>query len=134
MILFEGDSQLDKSKILCELEKMYKDELSKPFPYDDTSRMKKDFQSQFSVLADALDFSPDFNNYIMTIAGSISYVFKGKEKEIPQKQVQLLNHNFFDRFPKYKFIEISIDVYSKFNDTYMSYERARKLLLDFLIS
>lgn len=77
-------------------------------------------------------FNPDFNAYCTTIAGSISYVIDGKANQIPPQQAKLLLLNFFERFPMYKFLENSVSAYPTFNKEYVSFEKARKLLLQYL--
>jgi hypothetical protein len=123
---------MDKSKIEIELAKMYQKVLLHPFPYEDTRRIQKDFKHQFSLLSEPLDFNPDFNTYCTTIAGSISYVIDGKANRLPPQRAKLLLFNFFERFPVYKFLENSVSAYPTFNDEYTSFEKARKLLLEYL--
>lgn len=121
---------MDKSKIELELARMYQHQLRDPFPYDDISKMLRDFKHVISSLSEPLDFNPDFNAYCTTIAGSISYVLDGKT--IPPQQAKLLSQNFFERFPIYKILEHSVADYPTFNNEYTTFEKARKLLLEYL--
>lgn len=70
----------------------------------------------------------------MNVAGTLSYVLTGKEKEIPQRQIDLLQMTFFEWFPQYKFIEEKISDYAEFSKEFKSFEEARSLLLQYLFT
>ncbi|NQX63733.1 hypothetical protein HQN88_33320 [Paenibacillus qinlingensis] len=106
---------------------MHRSELLNPFPYRDTDRIQEFYKSEFSLIPDEV-FTADFNDYCMTI----SYVLNGNADKIPKRQVSLLRMNFFERFPKYIFLEENVVNFSIFSAEYSSYEKARKMLLEYL--
>lgn len=108
-------------------------QLDNPFPYRDTDKIQDDFCSDFMKLADDENsLVGDFNTFCMNVAGTLSYVLAGKEKSIPQGQIEKLQLSFFNWFPQYKFIEGKIDDYKEFGQEYRSFEEARNLLLKHL--
>lgn len=117
---------IDKLQIYEEL-KMIKETLYTPFPYSDTTKIQKDFKMEFQGED---NLTGDLNVYWMNIAGSLSYVQRAKV--IPKNQVKWLGLSFFDIFPQYRFFEESIAGYPLFYDQYINYEKARKLLIDYL--
>jgi hypothetical protein len=123
---------MDKAKIVKELGDLNRNELGNPFPYRDIDRIQENFIDDFSLLNEESCFTADFNDYCMTIAGIISYVLNGNTDKIPHQQANLIRMNFFDRFPIYRFLEHSVADYSTFNDENRSFEKARKMLLEFL--
>ncbi|OPH47321.1 hypothetical protein BC351_11710 [Paenibacillus ferrarius] len=122
---------MDKSKLVSDLRNLYSNELLNPFPYRDTDRIQAMYKHEFSLIPNEI-FNADFNDYCMTITGTISYVLNGHEDDIPLRQINLLKMNFFERFTKYIFLEMNIAQFSIFNTEYKSYEKARKLLLEIL--
>lgn len=110
-------------------------QLDNPFPYRDTDKIQDDFYSDFLKLTNDENFlTCDFNTYCMNVAGTLSYVLTGKEKEIPQRQIDLLQMTFFEWFPQYKFIEEKISDYAEFSKEFKSFEEARSLLLQYLFT
>ncbi len=122
-----GVNLVDKTKIVSELRNLHRSELLNPFPYRDTDRIQEFYKSEFSLIPDEV-FTADFNDYCMTI----SYVLNGNADKIPKRQVSLLRMNFFERFPKYIFLEENVVNFSIFSAEYSSYEKARKMLLEYL--
>lgn len=117
---------------MVELKHLYHLELGRPFPYSDTELIQKVFEREFSSLSDNYCFNADFNDYCTTIAGSISYILNGKETEISPRQASLIRLSFFERFPAYFFLESKTIEYPSFYNEYVSFEKARRLLLQFL--
>ncbi|MBA2875578.1 YxiJ family protein [Thermaerobacillus caldiproteolyticus] len=108
-------------------------ELHKPFPYKDACKIQKDFDDKFSEIQDEENcLTCDFDTYCMNIAGILSYVLRGKSKDIPKGQIEMLQFSFFELFNQYKFFEDKIIQYEEFYQEYMNYEKARKLLLEYL--
>ncbi|TVX77827.1 hypothetical protein FQP34_20980 [Peribacillus simplex] len=118
---------MDKNHIYQELEAI-KQSLYNPFPYRDTDKIQNDFISEFSK-ADSL--TADLNTYWMNIAGSLSYVLKGRANRMPQEQKDWLHLSFFEVFQQYSFFEESISIYPEFYREYINYEKTRKLLLTY---
>ncbi|MDR7240851.1 YxiJ family protein [Neobacillus drentensis] len=109
--------------------KAIKESLEKPFPYGDIYKIQEDFNKELSE-DDTL--TADLNTYWMNIAGSLSYVLKGIPNKIPQGQIDWLQLSFIDIFQKYRFFEEKIADYPSFYEVYLNYEKARKILLDYL--
>ncbi|CCF14319.1 putative uncharacterized protein [Brevibacillus laterosporus GI-9] len=124
---------MNKEEILAKISYLYKFQLVNPFPYEDTRRIKIDFERDFVLLQDE-SLNADFNDYCTVIVGSTSYILKGNVANIPKKQVELLNEGFFQRFPQYSFIETSLKNYPDFQNEYNNHEQLRKLILDYLHS
>ncbi|MCM3341865.1 YxiJ-like family protein [Paenibacillus sp. MER TA 81-3] len=124
---------MNKEELLTKISNLYKFQLVNPFPYEDTSRIKVDFQTDFELLEDE-SLNADFNDYCTVIVGTISYILKGNVAKIPKKQIDLLCKSFFERFPQYCFIEASLVSYPDFQNEYNNHEQTRKLILEFLHS
>ncbi|EOR24611.1 MULTISPECIES: YxiJ family protein [Bacillaceae] len=109
------------------------EKLQKPFPYRDTDKIQEDYSNAFSKLSDDDNWlTADFNTYCMNIAGSLSYVLIGKSNKIPKGQIEMLRFSFFEFFKQYRFFEDNITQYDGFYQEYMDFEKARKLLLQYL--
>lgn len=109
------------------------EKLQKPFPYRDTDKIQEDYSNAFSKLSDDDNWlTADFNTYYMNIAGSLSYVLIGKSNKIPKGQIEMLRFSFFEFFKQYRFFEDNITQYDGFYQEYMDFEKARKLLLQYL--
>ncbi|WP_374018147.1 YxiJ family protein [Paenibacillus thiaminolyticus] len=124
---------MNKVEILEKISYLNNFQLVNPYPYEDTKKIKSDFEMDFISLEDE-SFNADFNEYCTVIVGTTSYILKGKATNIPKKQVELLNEDFFQRFPKYRFIETSLKNYPDFQAEYNNHEQLRKLILDYLHS
>ena len=122
---------MNKEEIQAKISYLYNSQLANPFPYEDTKRIKSDFERDFILLKDE-SLNADFNDYCTLIVGTTSYFIKGNVTNIPKKQVELLKENFFQRFPKYSFIEASLRNYPDFKAEYNIHEELRKLILDYL--
>ncbi|RJE91287.1 hypothetical protein D3P07_04330 [Paenibacillus sp. 1011MAR3C5] len=92
--------------------------------------MREDFKEDFSQTDDS--FSADFNDYCSVIAGTITYIINNNVGGIPERQVVLLHKGFFERFEHYSFLEEKLIHYSLLFNEYLSHEKTRKLILDFL--
>ncbi|MFE4573087.1 YxiJ family protein [Paenibacillus chitinolyticus] len=112
---------------------LYTMDLSRPFPYKDLELVKQDFELELSLLSEETCLNADFNDYCMTVAGTISYVLNGSEENIPSRQMQLMKMNFFERFPSYKFFENKVSHYPAFQKELKSFEEARVLVLRYFI-
>ena len=119
-----------KLAILDELKKLNND-LYHPFPHEDIRKIQDKFSEQLQK--DDL-LTADFNSYWMNIAGSLSYMLKGKTKKIPQNQIDKLKLNFFGVFPQYSFLEKEISTYPNLDEEYKVYERVRELMLSYLFN
>lgn len=109
------------------------EKLQKSFPYRDTDKIQEDYSNAFSKLSDDDNWlTADFNTYCMNIAGSLSYVLIGKSNKIPKGQIEMLRFSFFEFFKQYRFFEDNITQYDGFYQEYMDFEKARKLLLQYL--
>ncbi|AKG37647.1 hypothetical protein VK70_07345 [Paenibacillus durus ATCC 35681] len=104
-----------------------------PCPYEGTSKIKIDFEKDFAMLEDE-SLNADFNDYCTVIVGTTSYLLKGNVEKIPNRQIELLNRGFFERFPQYNFFESSLEKYPDFQNEYNNHEKLRKLVLNFLHS
>ncbi|MFC9775331.1 YxiJ family protein [Paenibacillus chitinolyticus] len=119
---------MDTGYILKELVELNNNCLKKPFSYEDTKKLQKDFKKEFLAIQEE-SFNADFNDYCMIIVGTISYILKGKTAAIPPRQKDLLKLDFFDRFSQYSFLKDKLTLYSSLHDEYNNYEKARKLIL-----
>lgn len=109
------------------------EKLHKPFPYRDTDKIQEDYSNAFSKLSDDDNcLTADFNTYCMNVAGTLSYVLIGKSNKIPKGQIEMLRFSFFEFFKQYRFFEDNITQYDGFYQEYMDFEKARKLLLQYL--
>lgn len=109
------------------------EKLQKPFPYRDTDKIQEYYSNAFSKLSDDDNWlTADFNTYCMNIAGTLSYVLIGKSNKIPKGQIEMLRFSFFEFFKQYRFFEDNITQYDGFYQEYMDFEKARKLLLQYL--
>jgi hypothetical protein len=128
----EESMSLDSvEKQLYEIEK----KLHKPFPYKNIYEIYEDFTIYFAKLSDDENcLTGDFHTYCMNISGTLSYVMKGKSKRIPKKQIDMLRFSFFEFFPQYVFFKDKMIHYREFYREYSNYEKARKLLLDYLLT
>ena len=79
-----------KLTILDELKKLNND-LYHPFPHQDIRKIQDKFSEQLHE--DDL-LTADFDSYWMNIAGSLSYMLKGKTKKTPQNQIDELKLTF----------------------------------------
>ncbi|TKC19222.1 YxiJ family protein [Robertmurraya kyonggiensis] len=123
------ERRLKMNPILQKLNSI-KPNLEKPFPYTDSYKIQYDFRNEFlNLSAEKNCLNADFNTYCMNIAGTLSYVLKGKIDTIPDRQIQILQMSFFDVFNQYKFIENKYTRYKEYSEAYQNYEEARKLLL-----
>lgn len=106
-------------------------ELYHSFPHDEVDKMKNEFNEKFRE-DDVL--TADLDSYWANIAGSLSYVLKGKTKKIPQHQINELKLTFFEVFPQYSFLEKEIFRYPTFYEEYKIYEKTRLLMLNYLFN
>lgn len=121
---------IGKLTILYELQKLNND-LYHPFPQEDICKI----QDKFSVKLNEDDLlTADFNSYWMNIAGSLSYILKGKTKKIPQNQIDELRLTFFEVFPQYSLLEKEISTYTNLYEEYKIYEKTRELMLRYLFN
>lgn len=116
-------------KILENLNKIKKS-FNNPFPYSDTEKIQKDFKEQFNKINE-FSFNADFNQFCMQIAGVLSYLSNGNEKDISKKQLDQLNNNFFETFSRYNFLQEEIKNYPNLYKEYVNYEKVRILLLEY---
>ncbi|WP_319017920.1 YxiJ family protein [Priestia megaterium] len=121
---------IEKMKLINNL-KQLEVELHQPFPHDDVDKMKNEFNEKFRE-DDVL--TADLDSYWANIAGSLSYVLKGKTKKIPQNQIDELKLTFFEAFPQYSFLEKEISTYPSLHEEYKVYEKARELMLRYLFN
>lgn len=118
---------------VMEAAKIHKFIMVNPFPYEETSQIKVDFERDFLLLENE-SLNADFNDYCTVIVGTTSYILKGDVDKIPNRQIELLKKGFFERFPQYNFIESSLNKYPDFQKEYNNHEKLRKLIRDFLNS
>ncbi|MFE7084373.1 YxiJ family protein [Priestia megaterium] len=118
---------IDKTKLLNDL-KQLKVGLYHPFPHDDVDKIKNEFNEEFRE-DDIL--TADLDSYWANIAGSLSYILKGKTKKIPQNQITGLKLTFLEVFPQYSFLEKEIFRYPTFYEEYKIYEKTRELMLSY---
>ncbi|MGP0690242.1 YxiJ family protein [Priestia aryabhattai] len=121
---------IGKLTIFDELEKL-NDDLYHPFPHKGICKIQDKFSEKLHE--DDL-LTADFNSYWMNIAGSLSYILKGKMKKIPQNQIDELKLTFFEVFPQYSFLEKEISNYPDLYEEYKIYEKVRELMLSYLFN
>lgn len=124
---------MSSEEIREKISSLYNFQLANPFPYEDTSRMKIDFESDFE-LSESESLHANFNDYCTLIVGTTSYILNGNVANIPEKQIEFLNEGFFQRFPQYSFIEAKLENYPEFKNEYINHEELRMLILDYLQS
>lgn len=122
---------MKKEEILSKILDMYKFIMVNPFPYEGTSKIKVDFERDFVLLEDE-SLNADFNDFCTMIVGTTSYILKDNIDKIPNRQIELLNKGFFERFPQYHFFESSLEKYLDFQNEYNKHEKLRKLIIDYL--
>lgn len=123
---------MNKEEVLSQISDMHTF-MGNPFPYEETSKIKLDFERDFGLLEDE-SLNADFNDYCTVIVGTMSYILKGKIDKIPSRQIELLRRGFFERFPQYNFFESELANYPDFHNEYNNHEKLRKLILDYLNS
>lgn len=104
-------------------------DLLKPFPYNDTSKIRADFKEHF-LETDCIN--GDLNTYWMNISGSLSYILRGTPKKVPKKQKEWLGRSFFDIFKPFQFLEPHIHNYPVLFEEYHTHEKARMVILCYL--
>ncbi|GAB1780064.1 hypothetical protein PMEGAS67_55410 [Priestia megaterium] len=119
---------ISKLSVFDEL-KQLNSELHHPFPYDDIYKIQNKFNKEFQE-DDIL--TGDLDSYWANIAGSLSYILKGKTKKIPLNQINELKLTFFEAFPQYSFLESEIFNYITLYHEYKIYEKVRKLMLEYI--
>ncbi|MEB4860693.1 YxiJ family protein [Priestia megaterium] len=113
-----------------ELKKLNND-LYHPFSHEEICKIQDKFSEKLHE--DDL-LTADFNSYWMNIAGSLSYMLKGKTKKIPRNQIDELKMTFFEVFPQYSFLEKEISTYPNLHEEYKVYEKVRELMLSYLFN
>lgn len=121
---------MNKEEVISKIADMKKFIMVNPFSYEGTSKIKVDFEKDFAMLEDE-SLNADFNDYCTVIVGTASYILKGNVDNIPNRQIELLNWGFFERFPQYNFFEPSLERYPDFQSEYNYHEKLRKLILSF---
>jgi len=106
-----------------------KESLHNPFPYRDIYKIQHDFMKEINT-DDIL--TADLNTYWLNIAGSLSYVLRGKSKVIPQGQIEWLQLPFYGIFHQYCFLQERMINYPTFYGEYMKHEKVRELLVEYL--
>ncbi|CAM5795909.1 YxiJ family protein [Brevibacillus borstelensis] len=124
---------MKSEEMLEKISRLYNFQLVNPFPYEDTNRIKIDFESEFELLEEE-NLNADFNDYCTLIVGTTSYILKGNVANIPKKQIEFLNEDFFQRFPQYSFIKAKLENYPDFQNEYIIHEELRKIIFDYLQS
>lgn len=112
-----------RKELINKLKILFDTELRNEFP-NDIGEIEEDFKEQLSEEC----FTGDFNEFIMIIAGSFSYVLDNKK--IPEFQRGFLNKDFFSLYPQYSFLKESVSKYPDFHKELMSFEKARLQLLE----
>jgi hypothetical protein len=113
-----------KNILSKELEILFNTELGKGLPYEDIEQIENDFKDVEEWLV------ADFNEFVMLVAGSCTYVLSNKK--IPKYQKQFLYRDFFSLYPKYLFIKDSVSSYPEFHRQLLSVEKAREIILDII--
>lgn len=121
--------KIEKEHIFKELQAI-KESLHTPFPYNDIYKIQHDFIKEINQ-DDIL--TADLSTYWANIAGSLGYVERGKSQAIPQGQIDWLQLTFYDIFHQYCFLQGSMINYPTFYAEYMNHEKARELLVDYLL-
>ncbi|MED3816228.1 YxiJ family protein [Priestia megaterium] len=116
--------------IFDELKKL-NDDLYHPFPHKDIRKIQDKFSGKLHE--DDL-LTADFNGYWMNIAGSLSYILKGKMKNNRMIKIDELKLTFFEVFPQYSFLEKEISTYPNLHEEYKIYDKARELMLRYLFN
>jgi hypothetical protein len=113
-----------KNDLISELENLYNTELMNEFPNEDIEQIEKDFED---CISEEVWLNADFNEFCMLIAGSSSYVLGNKK--IPNNQMHFLYKDFFSLYPKHSFLKDYVSNYPHFYKEFVSFEKARELLL-----
>nr|WP_162616133.1 YxiJ family protein [Paenibacillus lutimineralis] len=88
---------MSSEEIREKISSLYNFQLANPFPYEDTSRMKIDVESDFE-LSEGESLNANFNDYCTLIVGTTSYILNGNVANIPEKQIEFLNEGFSKGF------------------------------------
>lgn len=108
-----------------------------PFPHGDLHKMRKSERlvTHFESLGDDDFLAPDFNTYCMCIQGIASRFQHGSEDGTPERAIQWLAlGDFFDLFPKYRFLEGEWEVFSHFAREYIATKRLQEIELSLLLT
>ncbi|WP_394231970.1 YxiJ family protein [Niallia oryzisoli] len=111
-----------------EVLKLIKERLYNPFPYQEFAMIQADYEEV------TLNECPtgDLNTYWLTIAGTLSYVLRGRENSIPKGQIEWMYKTFFDCFPQFSFLKTNLSDYPLLYEEFMNYETVRQLLIEYL--
>jgi len=109
--------------------KQLNNELYHPFPHDNVWEIQNKFNEK---LQEDDILTADLDSYWANIAGSLSYILKGKIKRIPVNQINDLKLTFFEAFPQYSFLEREFSKYTTLHQEYKTYEKVRKLMLKYV--
>jgi len=116
-----------KREAIKELKKMYESTLTADFPYEDISRIEKEFGNKNPEIE---NFIEDFNNFCLLVAGSCTYILSNNK--IPKYQRKNLERDFFTQYPEYCFIQPELGRYSDLYRELKSFESARELLIEII--
>ncbi|WP_281863443.1 YxiJ family protein [Planomicrobium okeanokoites] len=108
-----------------EAKRAYKELLSFPFPYEGLASLENTFEDTHPEIE---EFTMDFNDFCTLVAGSCTYIIKGKA--IPKYQASFLTEDFFTSYSKYTFLQPVLKDYPDISDEMMRYETVRKMLVE----
>lgn len=107
-----------------EAKRAYKELLSFPFPYEGLASLENTFEDTHPEIE---EFTMDFNDFCTLVAGSCTYIIKGKA--IPKYQASFLTEAFFTSYPKYTFLQPVLKDYPDVSDELIRHEKVRKMLV-----
>lgn len=122
---------MNQDVLKARIVEMYMTLRETPFPYNNITAIQVDFSETFMALKNAL-ISADFNNYCMLIVGTASYIVNERSEHIPTRQLELLEKDFFQRFPQYIFLESRLTSYPEFHKEYYEHETLRRLIKEYI--
>lgn len=114
---------MNSRRLINQLKKL---NLTNGFPYEDINLIQENYKEVIPDLKEENQLIDDFNCFQLLIAGSSTYVIKGKR--VPSFQKQYLTKSFFDSYPIYTFLEGELDNYPDFKKELDVFEMARDIL------
>lgn len=111
-------------QLIIEIKNHFENELSLSFPSDEIEKLENLLVENHPEIE---DFNMDFNAYCDLIAGSCTYVIRGKQ--VPKPQNRFLKEDFFQSYPPYAFLQPVVHQFPELMKEMQRFEKARKMLV-----
>ena len=119
-------------ELFVEIDKTFAQSGTNPFPYNDLTLLREEFQDEFENVKDEC-INGDLNTYWMFIdgmgGGGLKTILDDSLERYRVKK--MLQKTFFDWFPKYRFLErYDLGEYKDLDLEFKIYDKVRFLLLE----